>query len=209
MIQVLLVIYTLSLVYMLSAGRLETFIQMLSLQGVLLFLVAYLELTEVHISNLAFILIETLLFKGIAVPLYLNYVIGKNQMTYEREPDSVNFYSMLKISMIVVGSFLLASQLKNSGIRVMDFTASMSAILTGVLIVTRRKKIITHVIGYLVLDNGIFLLSLSIGNHMPFIINISILFDILIEVILLGVFIGKVSTILHETEADKIADIKD
>ncbi len=207
----LIIIFILTLVYVVTTGRISTYINLIALQGVLLFFIAIVKLDfkEIHISNLIFILAETLLFKGVIVPYYLKNLAKKNKVTYETEPDTTNFNAILKVSVIIVLSFLMANKLHFHAIDIIIFTASISAIFCGALIVIRRKKVLTHVIGYLVLENGIFLISLSIGTEMPIAINLCILFDIITTILLLGVFVNEMSKVYKGLEITKLNNLKD
>lgn len=215
-----------TLIYLLTAGRFQTYIQALAIQGVLLCGIAFTELRnlegEMNYTNLLFIITETLLFKGIIVPLYLSYLIKKNNIQYEREPHISNFYSLFKIVLIFMGSFILGYKLHHKDfdmslgyrlgaetIKIVYFTASISAIVTGLLMVIRRQKIITLVIGYLVIENGIFLLSLAIGNEMPIVVNLGILFDIVTTTFLLGVFVNRVHIRFSGDQLNKLSELRD
>ena len=79
MTNILLITFAISLIYMGIANRLSTYINILALQGIILFGVSFIELIQINTINLIFILFETIVFKTIAIPLFLNYVIKKNQ----------------------------------------------------------------------------------------------------------------------------------
>jgi len=70
MTNVLLIIFTISLLYLGIAHRLLTYIKILALQGVLLFGIAFIDLIQIDAINLAFVLLETIIFKTIAIPLF-------------------------------------------------------------------------------------------------------------------------------------------
>ena len=69
-----------------------------------------------------FILAETLIFKSILVPYYLKHLARKNKVTYETEPDTANFNAILKVSIIIVLSFLMANKLHFHAIDIIIFT---------------------------------------------------------------------------------------
>ncbi|TAL47913.1 MAG: hypothetical protein EPN92_04275, partial [Chitinophagaceae bacterium] len=73
MTNVLLIIFTISLLYLGIAHRLLTYIKILAFQGILLFGIAFIELIQINAVNLAFVLLETIGFKTLAIPLFLNY----------------------------------------------------------------------------------------------------------------------------------------
>ena len=72
-----------------------------------------------------------------------------------------------------------------------------------------RARLFSHMVGFLVIENGVFLFSTAIGIEMPFLINIAILLDILISVLMLGVFFTKIDRKLHADDADTLSHVKD
>jgi len=63
-------------------------------------------------------------------------------------------------------------------------------------------------IGYLVIQNGIFLMSLSVGAEMPMLINNAILLDLFISVLVLGIFINKVGDTFQNLTVDGLSQLK-
>lgn len=207
----LIIVFLVTLIYIVTTGRISTYITMVAVQGVALFFLALLRLEIDHFYNLIFILAETLIFKGIVVPVILYRLAKRNKVTYEHDPDATNFFSIIKVALIIVVSFLLSNELHVNAkdFDVLLFTASISAIFSGALVVMRRKKILTHVVGYLVLENGLFLISLSIGSELPIVVNLGILFDIITTVLLLGVFVNEMSKVFKGLEINKLNNLKD
>lgn len=222
MMNILVLLFCITLISLLTSGRLRTYSNALALQGVLLCAISFKELQELkelNYLNLIFIMLETLLFKGIIVPFFLNYLIKKNNIHYEREPNETNFYALFKIAIIFIFSFIIGYKLHhhdfnisigtNDTSKIIFFTASLSAIFTGLLIVIRRTKIITHIVGYLVIENGLFLLTLALGDEMPIVVNLAILFDIISTTLLLGVFVNRVQMTFKDTEIGKLTELRD
>jgi len=198
-----------TLFYMGAAGRLSTYIRVLFLQGILLFGVAYLELKDVHIGHFIMIVTETLIFKAILIPLFYDNLIKKNGFQDERDPTNPNFFALFKVGLIVIFTFILAYSLHDEHLKITYFASSVSAILTGMLMIVRRKKLITHIMGFLVIENGIFLLSLAIGSEMPFIVNMGILLDLVTSVLLFGFFIYRIGEVSHTQEVESLTGLKD
>ena len=76
-------------------------------------------------------------------------------------------------------------------------------------IIVSRRKIITHVMGFLVIENGVFVLSMAVGNKMPMLVNIGILLDIFASVFLLGIFVNKIGDVLKEGDVEHLSKLKD
>lgn len=209
MINILLIAFIISLLHMGLSKRLNTYIAVLAFQGILLFGVAFIELIEINVVNLLFVLLETIGFKTIAIPYFLNYVIKRNKITRESDPYLPDFLSVVIITSIIIGSFLLSNTIHGPHIRKIFFVTALSALFTGLYFIISRKKIITHVMGFLIIENGVFVLSLAVGTEMPMLVNIGILLDIFASVLLLGVFVNKIGDILKEQDVDQLRSLKD
>lgn len=209
MTNVLLIIFTISLLYIGIAHRLLTYIKILSFQGVILFGIAFIDLTKMSFLNLSFILLETIVFKAVAIPLFLNYVINRNRLTRDSEPFLPNFISLIIITLIIITTFILSNAIADSRISKIYFVVAISTLFTGLYIIVTRHKIITHVMGYLVIENGVFILSLAVGNEMPMLVNLGIMLDIFASVFLLGIFVNRIGDVLKDVDVDQLKNLKD
>ena len=209
MINVLLIMFMISLLYLSIANRLLTYIKILSFQGVILFGVAFIELNELTTLNLVLVLVETIIFKAIAVPVFINYIIKRNKITRETEPFLPNFVSLIIVTVIIVITILLSNAITDVRLEKISFIVALSTLFTGLFIIGTRKKVITHVMGYLVIENGVFILSLAVGNEMPLLVNLGIMLDIFASVLILGIFINKIGDVLKNVDVDQLRNLKD
>ena len=67
----------------------------------------------------------------------------------------------------------------------------------------------THLIAYLVIENGIFLLSLALGSEMPMFVNAAILLDIFTSVLIMGIFFNKLKDYFQNTDISHLSQLKD
>lgn len=209
MIDVLLITFIITLFYMAIANRMLTYLKVLALQGVLLFFVVFLQLSEINPVNLTLILLETIVFKSVAVPLFMAYVLKRNNITRESEPFLPNFVSLIITTFIVVVTILLANGVKDTNLDKIFFVVALSSLFTGLYFIATRRKIITHVIGYLIIENGVFVLSLAVGNEMPMLVNLGIMLDIFASVLILGIFLNKIGDVFKDVDVDQLSSLKD
>lgn len=209
MTDVLLIIFIITLFYVSIANRIITYVRVLALQGVLLFGVTFLQLHDIKTWNLILILLETIVFKAVAVPLFLSYLIKRNRITRESEPYLPHFISLLITTMIVVITVLLASSIHDDYLDKIFFIVSLSTLFTGLYFIATRKKIITHVMGYLMIENGVFVLSLAVGNEMPNLVNLGIMLDVFASVLILGIFLNKIGDVFKDVDVDQLSNLKD
>jgi len=209
MTNVLLIIFIISLLYVSIANRIITYVRVLALQGFLLFGVTFLQLKDIQTWNLVLILLETIVFKAIAVPVFLSYLIKRNKITRETEPYLPHFISLIIITMIIVITVLLANSIEDTHLDKIFFIVSLSTLFTGLYFIASRKKIITHVMGYLMIENGVFVLSLAVGNEMPNLVNLGIMLDVFASVLILGIFLNKIGDVFKAVDVDQLSNLKD
>lgn len=209
MLHVLLITFLITLFYMSIANRLFTYVNVLVFQGVLLFAVAFIQLVEIDPLNLTLILLETIVFKAIAVPVFIRYVLKRNQITREAEPFLPNFVSLIIVTLIVVVTVLIANSVKDERLDKMFFVVALSTLFTGLYLIVSRRKIITHVMGYLVVENGVFVMSLAVGTEMPMLVNLGIMLDIFASVLILGIFLNKIGDVFKDVDVNQLTNLRD
>jgi hydrogenase-4 component E len=206
---ILLITFTITLIYLVVANRMMTYIRIIAIQGFLLFGIAFIELIEINMVNLIFVLLETIVIKAIAIPLFLKNILDRNKITREAEPFVSHFVSVVVVTLIILGSFFLTNIVEDTYVRKIFFIVALSALFTGLYIIITRRKILTHVMGYMVMENGVFVLSLAVGSEMPMIVNTGILLDIFVSVILLGIFADKIGDVFEEQDVEQLKNLKD
>ncbi|MCF0172389.1 MAG: hypothetical protein HUJ91_01425 [Bacteroidales bacterium] len=209
MTDIVLIVFLMTLLYMAIANRMRSYVKILAVQGVLLFVVAVLQLKEMNAFNLVWILLETLAFKSVAVPAVLLHTINRNHITREAEPFLPHFVSLIITALIVVGSFLLAEMINDSFLDKTFFVAAVSAIFFGLYFIASRRKLLSHVMGYMVIENGVTVLALAVGNEMPLLINLGVMLDIFASVLILGIFINKIGDVFRDADVEDLTELKD
>jgi len=209
MLHVLLIVFLISLFYLSIANRMTTYVNVLAMQGILLFFVAFFELKNINTLNLILILLETVIFKSLAVPLFLKYILKRINITREAEPYLPNFVSLIITTAIVITTIILSNTMEEGKLDKMFFVVALSTLFTGLYFIASRRKIITHVMGYLVIENGVFVLSLAVGNEMPMLVNLGIMLDIFASVLILGVFLNKIGDVFKDIDVNQLTNLKD
>jgi len=188
MIIYLIVLFAVTLIYLASAERLLNYVRLIAIQGLLLCGIALLELKDVNTANLVFIVAETLLFKTLLIPYLLSAIIGKSGVTKVHRQAIPGFYLLLFSIGAMLLSVVLANSLINPFINTIYMTIALYTLFTGLLLIVTHRLIISHLIGFLIIENAVFIFSLAVGSEMPMLINIGILLDIFVGVLILGFF---------------------
>ena len=208
MINFLIVVFIITLIYLTMVEMVKSYFPLMALQGILLFGLAFFELREVVLTQLLFILLETLVFKALFIPMLLRRVT-KNKIQRHHSGPVKRYYSVLIAGLVIVGSFITSHLINDEHLQVKYFTAAISSILIGLFIAINNRDLITHLISYLVIENGIFLLSLALGAEMPMFVNSAILLDIFSSVLIMGIFFNKLKDYFENTDVDQLSQLKD
>ena len=188
MVNYLIVLFAITLVYFASAERLTIYIGLIGLQGLLLCGIAIFELNEVNTANLIFIVSETLIFKTLLIPFLLSKIIKRSGVAKVHRQAMPGFYQLILSVFALLISVMMASSLVTPFIKTIDMTIALYALLTGLILIVTHRLIISHLIGFLIIENAVFIFSIAVGNEMPMLINIGILLDIFVGVLILGFF---------------------
>lgn len=194
-----------------ASSRLKSSINMLSLQGLLLFLI-FNELSEhAELYNYLFLAFETLIIKMLVIPIFIWQIAKKNETFSDTEPNMPRFYSLLIATFILFFGFIFAAISRHHQLvtNPIPFGISISTIILSLFFITVRKKILTAIIGYIMMENGIFLLSLSIEKEMPLVVNAGVLLDLFIAVFILGFLVHRIDRTFDKDTMDVLVQLKD
>jgi len=179
---------------LLGTSRLRTAISTSALQGALLGAVtiglhATPALRPIAVGGAA------ALIKGLLIPGMLHRAMRDAAIRREIEPY-VGFVPSLVLGAVATGAAVLfADRLplaaEHQGSLLVP--ASLATVLTGFIILTTRKKAITQVVGYLVLENGIFIMGLTLHDAMPSLVEVGVLLDLLVAIFVIGIVINHIN----------------
>ena len=209
MILPLVILYVVTLVYLSITERFRTYASIIGLQGWILFGVALLRLHRIDLPELLFISVETLLFKTLLVPALLFAVIRRTHIHRVRTSGSSQFNALLLSVGAAAAAITLTAAMADGNIDRVFFGVALYAVLSGLILIVVRSRIFSHMVGFLVIENGVFLFLMAVGTEMPFLINVAILLDIMISVLMLGIFFMRIGNKLHADDADSLTNVKD
>lgn len=188
MMEFMIVAFAATLIYLSAAQRFRVFARLMGVQGLLIFGIALLELEDMATANLVLVVTETLLFKGMVVPFMLFFIIRRTQVFKVHEKAMPAMYILMLNMLMLLFSVLISYSLQNPYVNIEFMTVALYALLSGLVIIVTHKLIISHLIGFLIIENAVFLFSIALGNEMPAFINVAMLLDIFVGVLILGFF---------------------
>lgn len=210
MILFLVLIYVVTLIYISITERFRNYASLIGLQGCLLLAIALVHLKEeMQLASLLFIVAETLLFKAIVVPMILFAVIRRTKTNRIATSGTSQFNSLVLSIAALVASISVTSYIDEASIDRIFFGVALYALLSGLILIVVRTRIFAHMVGFLVIENGVFLFSTAVGVEMPYMIGVAVMLDILISILMLGLFLTKIGAHFHSGDTDFLTNVKD
>ena len=195
---------------MLAQRRVVTLVNLLAVQGALLFVATLLLAWRTHQYHLYLSAALTLGIKVIFLPWLLHRLIRRLQVYWDTEPLINVSGTMLVGVLVVVFAFGLAqpiSALASTATRHAIGIAVAVVLLSFLTMITRRKAM-SQVVGFLSMENGLFFGAMSATYGMPMIVELGVALDVLVAMLVLGIFFFQIreqfdSLDLHHLEALK------
>lgn len=148
--------------------------------------------------------------KVIFIPNLLNKTYAHTE--YKVEKDfilNIPILVLMCCALVVFSYFSLSTTDGiNSGIINTRVVNSVSVILIGLLFMISRKKAIGQIVGFLVIENGLYITALFSTNGMPFIVDVGIFIDILTAVIILGFMVFRINEKFESIDTDKLNNLR-
>jgi hydrogenase-4 component E len=186
----------------LGTSRLSTCIRLAAAQGALISLLPLVHHGLELGPHLLLLVVAPVAVKGAVMPWLLFRAIREAEVRREIEPFIGYTGSLLLGTLLTGAAFLIAANLPQAAQPDGWLLAAgaLATVLLGALMMVSRRKALTQVIGYLMLENGIFLFGQGLATDLPLLVELGVLLDLLVGVFVMGI------TIFHiNREFDTIA----
>lgn len=179
---------------MISQRRILSLIHLYTAQGATLALATAVVgyVTEQHHLYLSAGL--TLLLKVLLIPWLLHRVIGRLGIRWDVE-TLLNVPTTMLVGIgVVIFAFNLAIPISELSSKLASGTLgiALACVLLSFLMMITRAKAVAQVIGFLAMENGLFFAATAATYGMPMVVELGIALDVLIGVLILGVFMFQI-----------------
>lgn len=197
--------------FLCGRSHIDSLIYGVAVQGLLLGLVTCTVNGSEWTIALAIVAISTFLIKGFVIPSLLFRALRGVGINREIEPSVGYTASILIMIALTVVSFWMGRQLTTTELLPYPIFVSIAAttMLCGLLLTVTRKKAITQVIGYLVLENGIYLFGISLGVEQSIVVELGVLLDILVCVFIMGILIHRINSTFESINTQSLEALKE
>jgi hydrogenase-4 component E len=194
----------------LGASRIATVVRAVALQGVLLGALAVAVHGEISQRALALALASAAL-KGWLIPVILFRALRQVAIKREVEPSLGLLPSLLLGALATVLAVVVTSRLPLAEARLAPLLvpASFATVAAGFIVITTRRKAISQVLGFLLLENGIFAFGLLLVEAMPFLVEAGVLLDLFVGIFVLSIIIHHIQREFASLDTRRLSLLKE
>jgi hydrogenase-4 component E len=194
----------------LGLSRIRSVIRVVAAQGISLACCPLLMHPHIDLRVLALVVVGVAV-KGLILPHLLLRAMREAGIQHEVKP-MVGYLGSLLLGAVGTGLAMFYSSglpLAEGHDELLVVPASLATIWAGFLMLTTRKKAIMQVLGYLVLENGIFLFGLLMLEAMPFLVEAGVLLDLFTGVFVMGITIFHINREFSSTSTEHLTGLKE
>jgi hydrogenase-4 component E len=212
---ILLALILLSVLLSLRSNRLMALVKLMAFQGVIVSAVPLFLDTE-HALNFGIFVFFLLLVlvKGICIPGLMYTAVKKVVASSEIEPIIGYHASLFAGLIMIVFSVYVTNRLhlevSAAGNKLLMVTA-ITTMGAGLILLMARRKAITQVIGYLMMENGIYLIGTALAQevHTQYVVEFAVLLDLLVAVLVMGIVLNDINHTFDDVDTALLGQLKD
>jgi len=210
LLQALSIVLMLSTLGLLWIKRIATAVKILSVQSLILGLMAMLIARQTGTVDLYIMAGLTILMKAIGIPWILWYTLRKIGIRRETEKLVGR-----ELSLLCGGGLLAIGYVVTERLNLSEFhlgreylPTSIAMLLIGLFIMMTHQKAIMQGIGLVVMENGLFLVALVTTYGMPFLVDIGVFLDVFVAVILISMLTYRIDKTFQSTHTENLRRLR-
>ncbi len=192
---------------MLAQSRVTTLVNLFALQGLLLAATTALVALVQDTPHLLISAGLTFALKALLIPLLLHWLILR--MGLHRAEDEVKrpLQLLLGAASIVVFSYYVTlpvvqlSELETRNI----IATSAATLLLGMLLMISHRQAISHVVGFMAMENALFFSAVVATYGMPLVVELGVAFDVMVAAVIFGVFFFQIRESIDSLDVDRLS----
>lgn len=210
LLNAVLVIILMMNLFALGTSRILAVIRIVALQGLLLGVIPLLVHTHLTVPVMLMV-IAAIVIKSIVIPAIMIRALRDVQIKREVEP-LVGFLSSIMLGAVATAfALLFAGQLplESSHYGSLLVPTSIATVLVGFILLVTRHKAISQVIGYLVLENGIFVFGMLLIEAMPLVVELGVLLDLFVGIFVICIIINHINQAFSSLDTRRLVSLKE
>jgi hydrogenase-4 component E len=210
LLNTLLVVVLMLNLFTLGTSRIVSVIRTVALQGALLGFLPLL-LHEHLSAAILLTMLLTIALKGLVIPSMMTRALRDVKIKREVEPLIGLQPTVVLGALGTVFALLFADQLplarQHTGVLLVP--AAVATVLTGFILLITRFKALTQVMGYLVLENGIFIFGMLLVEAMPLVVEMGVLLDLFVAIFVICIIVNKINQAFSSLDTRRLVSLKE
>ena len=155
--------------------------------------------------------IALVVVKGIMIPRVLNRAVAKIGLVRVATPYLGTTPALIICGILTILSFYVMTPIAASNpLPTADaIPLAFAGVLIGFFIMVNRRRAVTQILGFLMLENGIFLLALLATYGVPFIVEMGVFLDVLVAVLIMEVFVYRIKDNFDSIDVGELGKLKE
>jgi len=211
LVLVLAAIVLLTSFVLLAQARLVSAIHAFAWQGALVAAVTTVVAAAGASPHLYFSALLTLGLKAMLIPWMLHRMTRR--LALDRHVETLRWPTLVIMAAValVIFSYWLVLPMVQEGLA---FTrnivaVSLAVVLIGLLMMVFRQQAVAQVLGFMSMENGLFLAAVSATAGMPLVVELGVAFDVLVAMVLFGVFFFQIRESIESLNVDRLNRLKE
>lgn len=210
LLNAILVLVLVMNLFAVGTSRILAVIRTVAAQGALLGTLPLLMHGELTLQVVATSLLVIGL-KGIVIPAIMIRALRDAQIRHEVEPLIGLLPSLLLGAAATAAALLFAGRLPlvpaHAGSLLVP--ASIATILVGFILLITRFKALSQVVGYLVLENGIFIFGMLLIDAMPLVVEMGVLLDLFVGIFVICIIVNHINRAFSSMDTRRLVSLKE
>lgn len=206
----LLVVVLVLNLFVLGHTRLRAIVHIVAVQGAVLGVMPLLVHERLG-PGAVLVALAAIFLKSILIPAMLLRALRDAQIKREVEPLISLMASMMLGALATAFAVLFAQYLPlaRRDTASLVVPASLATVLVGFIVLTTRFKAITQVIGYLVLENGIYIFGLLLIEAMPLVVEMGVLLDLFVGIFVICIIVNHINRAFSSLDTRRLVALKE
>ncbi|MTW19634.1 formate hydrogenlyase [Allochromatium palmeri] len=191
---------------LLAQTRLVAAIHVFAWQGALVAAVTFTVALSGHAGHLYFSALLTLILKALLIPWMLHRLVRR--LGLERHTERLRHPALVVMAgvALVIFSYWLVLPMVEQGLAFTRniIAVSLALVLIGLLMMVFRQQAVAQVLGFMSMENGLFLAAVSATAGMPLVVELGVAFDLLVAMVLFGVFFFQIRDSIDSLNVDRL-----
>lgn len=185
-------------------------VQMFALQSALIALLAVVVAVYAQSVELFAVGVALAIVKGLIIPYVLNRAVKRIGIQPNVSPY-LGTVATLVISggLVIVAFYVMAPIVASAPLPTASaIPLAFAGILVGLFVTVIRRRALTQILGFLMLENSIFLLALLTTYGVPFFVELGVFLDVLVAVLIMEVFIYRIKENFDTLDVGQMGELK-